>query len=296
MLSAIQIIRTIILIITGPCGIVLNSCIVAVHLSHWKKGVSLGDCDQIILIMGVTSVLLQCSLTFNGIADNFELYGHFDKEIVFVNDMFFLFLNFFWIWLTAWLAICYCLRLVNISHRFFIGLKKRISSGVSLLLLGTAVILGVINIPIFWTLNIKAKQNITSTLPVDFLISDSDIKYLSFTAAFGCCLPTLITSLCMGLSLMSLLKHVQKMKQNHSQSWSGKMKTHARACMTIFLLMALNLFFFLTIFSIILSKFEIENNWNTLIFCIIMASPSGQALILLFGNSKLRSDLLKTCF
>ncbi|XP_031748829.1 taste receptor type 2 member 40-like [Xenopus tropicalis] len=296
MLSAIQIIKTIILITTGSCGIILNSWIVAVHLSHRKKGVSLGDCDQIVLIMGVTNVLLQGLLTFSGIIENFELYEHFTKEFIFVIDMFFLFLTFLWIWLTAWLAICYCLRLVNISHRFFIGLKKRISSGITQLLLGTAVILGIINIPIFWTLNIKAKQNTTSTLPVNFIISDSDIKYMSFTAAFGCCLPTLITSLCMGLSLMSLLKHVQRMKQNHSQSWSGKMKTLARACMTIFLLMALNLFFFLTIFHIILSKFKIDSNGNTLIFCIIMASPVGQVLILLFGNSKLRSDLLKTCF
>eukprot|EP00079_Xenopus_tropicalis_P039079 XP_017952850.1 PREDICTED: bitter taste receptor 50 [Xenopus tropicalis] len=289
MLSAIQIIKTIILITTGSCGIILNSWIVAVHLSHRKKGVSLGDCDQIVLIMGVTNVLLQGLLTFSGIIENFELYEHFTKEFIFVIDMFFLFLTFLWIWLTAWLAICYCLRLVNISHRFFIGLKKRISSGITQLLLGTVVVLGMISIPYFWTTHIKAKQNTT------FIISDSDIKYMSFTAAFGCCLPTLITSLCMGLSLKSLLKHVHRMKQNHSQSWSGKMKTHARACMTIFLLMALNLFFFLMIFISVIST-NILSLWDIFFWSIIMASPSGQALILLFGNSKLRSDLLKTCF
>ncbi|KAE8578518.1 hypothetical protein XENTR_v10023616 [Xenopus tropicalis] len=290
MLSAIQIIKTLILIITGSCGLILNSWIVAVHLSHWKKGVSLGDCDQIILIKGVTNVLLQCLVTFNGILINFQLNDYFDKEFLYVTNIVFFFLTSLWNWLTAWLAICYCFRLGNISHRVFIGLKKRISSGITQLLLGTVVVLGMISIPYFWTTHIKAKQNTTSTS-----VFEQDIKYLYFMTAFCCCLPTLITSLCMGLSLKSLLKHVHRMKQNHSQSWSGKMKTHARACMTIFLLMALNLFFFLMIFISVIST-NILSLWDIFFWSIIMASPSGQALILLFGNSKLRSDLLKTCF
>eukprot|EP00079_Xenopus_tropicalis_P017789 XP_004918199.1 PREDICTED: taste receptor type 2 member 41-like [Xenopus tropicalis] len=290
MLSAIQIIKTIILIITGSCGLLLNSWIVAVHLSHWKKGVSLGDCDQIILIKGVTNVLLQCLLTFNGIKYNFQLNDYFDKEFIYVTYIVFFFLVSLWNWLTAWLAICYCLRLGNIAHRFFIGLKKRISSGITQLLLGTVVVLGMISIPFFWTPHIKVKQNTTSTL-----VFEQDIKYHYFMIAFCVCLPTLITSLCMGLSLKSLLKHVHRMKQNHSQSWSGKMKTHARACMTIFFLLALNLFFFLMIFIGIIET-NITILWEIIFWSIIMASPSGQALILLFGNSKLWSDLLKTCF
>ncbi|XP_031748817.1 taste receptor type 2 member 41-like [Xenopus tropicalis] len=290
MLSAIQIIKTIILIITGSCGLILNSWIVAVHLSHWKKGVSLGDCDQIILIMGVTNVLLQCLLTFSGINYNFQLNYYLNKEFMYVTYIVLFFLVSLWNWLTAWLAICYCLRLGNISHRIFMRLKKRISSGITQLLLGTVIILGMISIPLFWTTHIKAKQNTTSTF-----VFKQDMKYLYFISGFGCCLPTLITSLCMGLSLKSLLKHVHRMKQNHSQSWSSKMKTHARACTTIFLLMALNLSFFLTIFigTIVTS---IQNLWDIFFWSIKIVSPSGQALILLFGNSKLWSDLLKTCF
>ncbi|OCT64605.1 hypothetical protein XELAEV_18045704mg [Xenopus laevis] len=276
------------LIITGPCGIILNSSIVAVHLSDWKKGVSLGECDQIILIKGFTNILLQCFLDFNVIINTFQLYGHLGNEYTFVSYTLFFFLTSLWIWLTAWLAICYCLRLCNISHRFFIILKKTVPGGISQLLLGTVVILSMINIPIFWTLNIISKQNTTSTLANDFYIFEPDIKYLIFTVTFGCCLPSLITSFCMGLSLMSLLKHVQRVKQNNSQSWSGKMKIHARACVTIFLLMSLNVFFFLVVFIFIISKFRIGSNWDALLWCIILASPSGQAIILMFGNSKLR--------
>ncbi|OCT64606.1 hypothetical protein XELAEV_18045705mg [Xenopus laevis] len=283
------------LIITGPCGIILNSSIVAVHLSHWKKRVILGECDQIILIKGFTNVLLQCFLTFSGTINAFQLYGHFDNNYFLVAYIFFFFLSSLWFWLTAWLAICYCLRLVNISQQFFISLKKRISSGITQLLLGTAVILGMINFPVFWTFNLKAQQNTSITISVNYFIFEEDIKYLSFNAAFGFCLLTLLNSLCIGLSLMSLLRHVQRMKQNNSQSCTGKIKTHARACMTIFLLMALNLFCFVTVFIFVISEFSSGTLWDTFFWSVIMASPSGQAIILFFGNSKLRSGLLKTC-
>ncbi|XP_018093299.1 taste receptor type 2 member 7-like [Xenopus laevis] len=295
------IIKILTLIITGPCGIILNASIVAVHLSHWKNGVSFGECDQITLIKGITNVLLQCFLAFNGIINTFQLYKHFDKEFIFVSYTFFFFLTSLWVWLTAWLSICYCFKLCNISHRFFIILKKTVPRRITQLLLGTVMILGIIKIPIFWSLNINAKLNTSSTLTVPFFILETDIRYLSFAVAFvsllqfGCCLPTLITSFCMGLSLMSLLRHVRRMKQNNSQSWSGKMKTHARACMAIFLLLALNLFFFLTVFISIILKFNIASYWDTFFFSIILASPSGQGFILLFGNSKLRHDLLKIC-
>ncbi|OCT61876.1 hypothetical protein XELAEV_18047906mg [Xenopus laevis] len=288
MLSVILIIKILILITAGPCGITLNSSIVAVQLRHWMKGVNLGECDQITLIMGFTNVLLQCYFVLDGTIDTLELYEHLDKEFIFVSYTFFFFFISLWVWLTAWLAICYCLRLVNISHRVFIILKKTVPCWITQLLLGTVVILAMINIPIFWTMNTKAKQNTSFTSPVDFFNYEPNIKYLSFAAALGCCLPTLITFLCMGLSLMSLLRHVQRVKQNISQSWSGKMKTHAKACVTIFLLMALNVFFFLTVFIFILLQLYIGNNWDTLFWSIIMASPSGQAVILLLGNSKLR--------
>ncbi|XP_018093303.1 taste receptor type 2 member 40 [Xenopus laevis] len=295
MLLVNLVIKIITLIITGPCGIILNSSIVAVHLRHWKKGVSLGDCDQIILIKGFTNVLLQCFLTFSGTINGFQLYEHFDNNYFLVAYIVF-FLSSFWFWLTAWLGICYCLRLVNISHQFFFVLKQRVSSGIIQLLFGTAVILGMIIFPGFWTFDIKAKQNTSIPLSIDYFIFKGDSKCLSFNAAIGFCLPTLLNSLCIGLSLTSLLRHVQRVKKNNSQSWSGKMKTHARACVTIFLLMALNLFFFATVIIFAILQFSSGTLLDTFFWTIIMACPSGQAIILFFGNSKLRSGSLKTCF
>ncbi|OCT61877.1 taste receptor type 2 member 40 [Xenopus laevis] len=185
MLLFILVIKTLALIITGPCGIILNSSIVAVDLRHWKKGVSLVDCDQIILIMGFNNVLLQCFLAFIWIINTFELYEHLDKEFIFVIYILFFFFTSLWVWLTAWLAICYCLRLVNISHRFFIILKKTVPCRVTQLLLGTVVILGMINIPIFRELKINAKQNTSSTLPVDFFIFEPDRVGPSWSCTLG---------------------------------------------------------------------------------------------------------------
>ncbi|OCT64603.1 putative taste receptor type 2 member 33 [Xenopus laevis] len=292
MLSEFDLIFAIILVISWICGTVLNSSIVAVYLSDWKKGLNLGACDQIILTMGCTNLLMQWLLTLHLMFVSYQIYSLLANKLIFglISFMleFSISLSF---WLTAWLTGYYCVRLVNFTNRFFIQLKRGISSVVVYCLLGTVFISFVINLPVIWTTHIITEQNLTTTI-----MFDNNAAVISLYATFTCFLPTIITSFGIGLSLMSLLTHVHKMKQNSSQFWNPQLKSHVKACRTMLLLLTLNLIFFLTIYI----AFELREKTGTIgqhvIWYIMLSNPSLKAIILLFGNSRLANAWSKVLF
>ncbi|OCT64600.1 taste receptor type 2 member 30 [Xenopus laevis] len=291
MLSEIDLIFAIALAISWTCGTILNSSIIAVYLSDWKKGINLGACDQIILTMGCNNLLLQWILTLHLVA--FRLYGLFVE--VFLVAPVSLMLNFgisLSFWLTAWLSIYYCVKLVNFSSRFFIRLKREISTAVTYCIVGTIVTSFVIRLPIIWTMHKTTNQNLTRINSIFY----DNIALVSFNAVFICFLPTIITSFSIGLSLMSLLKHVHKMKQNSSEFWNPQLKSHVKACGTMLLLLTVNLIFFLAIFLYSLLNRKAGATEKYVAWFIMMSDPSSQAIILLFGNARLATAWSKFLF
>uniref|UniRef100_A0A6I8PZR3 Taste receptor type 2 n=1 Tax=Xenopus tropicalis TaxID=8364 RepID=A0A6I8PZR3_XENTR len=277
-----SVVMTVILIVTWPCGTILNSSIIAVYLSDWKKGVKLGECDQISLSLGCTNILLQCFTTFGVASISYGLCFPLIEKVclvVFTVLWFPVYLSF---WLTAGLSICYCLRLVNLSPKFCIPLKRRLSHIVPPLLVWSVAISSIITVPMNWT--IATDQNTTMM----YYNISVNVVYLILETAFGICLPSIVTSICIVLSLISLLRHIRRMKQN-TQFGSPKLKNLIRACRTMFLLMALNFLFFLIIFSSMVPPYSGDTIWQTVMFSCVMLNPSGQAVVLIFGNSKLLS-------
>ncbi|KAE8578530.1 hypothetical protein XENTR_v10023628 [Xenopus tropicalis] len=293
MLSAVTVIKTVILIVTWPCGTILNSSIIAVYLSDWKKGVKLGECDQISLSMGCTNLLLQCLITFGAAFVSYGLYLPFAKKVFFTFYTVFLFFNSLSFWLTACLSICYCLRLVNLSPKLFIWLKRRLSRTVAPLLLWSVAISFASILPVIWISDTETDQN--TTLIYYDNTSIANWSFLVTAFAFGIGLPSLITAICIVLSLISLLRHIWRMKQN-PQFGSPQLKNLIRACRTMFLLMALNWLYFLIIFSSVLKSNSMDTIWDMVLLLGNVLKPSCQAIVLIFGNSKLLSAWIKTLF
>ncbi|KAE8578527.1 hypothetical protein XENTR_v10023625 [Xenopus tropicalis] len=284
MLSALQLIRTVMLIVTWPCGTILNSSIIAVYLSDWKKGVKLGECDQISLSMGCTNLLLQCFVTLGVAFLSYGLHLPFASKVSLAVGAVLWFIVFLSFWLTAGLSVCYCLRLVNPLPKYFIQLKRRLSSIITPLLLWSVAFLFILTVPINCMEGIATDHNTTT----NYNISNTVAVYMIFDGILGIGFPTLITSICIVLSLISLLRHIRRMKQN-TQFGSPQLKNLIGACRTMFLLMALNFIFFLVILRMILSPYNPETIWQTVVFSCVMLTPSGQAIVLIFGNSKLLS-------
>uniref|UniRef100_L7MUK0 Taste receptor type 2 n=1 Tax=Xenopus tropicalis TaxID=8364 RepID=L7MUK0_XENTR len=291
MLSALLLIRTVMLIVTWPCGTILNSSIIAVYLSDWKKGVKLGECDQISVSMGCTNLLLQCFITLGVAFLSYGLHLPFAGQVSAAIGAVFWFSIYLSFWLTAGLSVCYCLRLVNPLPKYFIQLKRRLSRIVTPLLLWSVAISFIMSVPMYGIVGMATDQNTTTNYYS--MISNVIDVYKIFGGAFGIGLPTLITSVCILLSLISLLRHIRRMKQK-PQFGSPQLKNLIGACRTMFLLMALNSFSFLIIFSSVLSPFNVETIWETVVFSCFMLNPSCEAIVLISGNSKLLRTWLKS--
>ncbi|OCT61872.1 hypothetical protein XELAEV_18047902mg [Xenopus laevis] len=178
----------------------------------------------------------------------YQLYIYFTKQLL-VTTAFFI-LNF------------------AISLLLFIGLKRAISTVVVNCLLGIVVSLFFNLMPSIW-------------------IFDNNIVPVPFTSTVTWILPTCITFFCIVLTLMSLLKHIHKMKQNASQFWNPQLKSHIKACRTILLLLTMNLIFFLAIYFSSKLQDKAGDVGQYVPWFIIMSDPSSQAIILLFVNSRL---------
>ncbi|OCT64599.1 hypothetical protein XELAEV_18045698mg [Xenopus laevis] len=181
--------------------------------------------------MGCTNLLQKCFITFHLAILAYQLNSMFAKEFLLLVTFVFLFAVSLSLWLNTRLALYYCMRLVTFSNRFFIRFKRGISSVVAHLLLGSVLISSIINVPIFWTRHVITEQNVTDIY--DFI---NNMEFVLFNSIVGCFIPTIITSVSIGLSLMSLLKHVQRMKDNTSQFWNPQLKSHVKACRTMLLL------------------------------------------------------------
>ncbi|OCT61871.1 taste receptor type 2 member 40 [Xenopus laevis] len=284
MLSALQVIVTVTLIVSWPCGTILNLSIIAVYLSDWKKGVKLGECERIILSMGCTNLLLQFFVTFVVAFMSLGLYLPFALKVFFATGTVFWFSVYLSFWLTAGLSICYCLRLVNLSPKFFIQLKRRLSCTVTPFLPWSVAISLIIAVPMSW------KSGTATDLNIVILYQNISVNvvYLILGGAFGISVPSIFTFICILFSLISLLRHIRRMKQN-TQFGSPQLKNLIGACRTMFLLMALNFLFFLIISSSVVLEFSGETIWQTVFLSYVMLNPSGQAIVLIFGNSKLLS-------
>ncbi|OCT64607.1 hypothetical protein XELAEV_18045706mg [Xenopus laevis] len=259
---------------------------------------SLGECDQTILIMGCNNLFLQCFVTISETIMVYELYRNamFYKEYYMVGCMLFLSVTYISMWLTACLSICYCVKLVNISHRVFARFQRGLSSASSVFLFGSVLISCLINVPLIWAMDTEFLEN--TTLSVENSVYKLDIKFMSFSVVIGCCVPVLVTSLCIGLSMMSLLRHVQRMKNKASQSWSPQLQSHVRTCRTMSFLLILNLIFSLTVIILAMGLTNLKDVIvrHVLYWSVIITNPSAKAIVLIFGNTKLKMALSKICF
>ncbi|KAE8593179.1 hypothetical protein XENTR_v10019018 [Xenopus tropicalis] len=250
-----------------------------------------GECDKILLAMACSNVLLLSMIAFDMTFVTYGLYIMFAKEFSLAISVILFFSIHFSFWLTACLSLFYCLRLVNFSHQVLTHLQRRMSIVVPLFLLASLLISWLINVPLIWMVQIDTNQNSTSIYQ-DYIFH-YDRLYMIFNIVFGSTLPFVVTSLCIGLCLISLLKHVQSMRQHISQYWSPQLKSHVKAFRTMLLLLILNLIFFTTFGSLYLVQNNLGAVFQAVLWSATMFIPSGQATILIFGNSKFASTWSK---
>ncbi|XP_018425665.1 PREDICTED: taste receptor type 2 member 41-like [Nanorana parkeri] len=257
MISSVSIFVLTVVVITWILGTFFNSLILSAYIRDCRQSLNLGDYDKIVFLMASVKVLLQCLITYGGILFYGELYRLLSNET---------FLPFFVIllssvdmcfWNTCWLSVFYCLKLVNISHQAFQWLKSSFSSALPLLILGSVVGNTAINLPFFWTTEIHFLQNVTGNSSINTYSFNMDFSFAACNVMLTCCLPFLITFLCIIFCITSLLRHVRRICKNEPKVQYSRIQAHIQASRTMVLRLFLDLIFILNICCWLENEFNI---------------------------------------
>ncbi|XP_063789026.1 taste receptor type 2 member 41-like [Pseudophryne corroboree] len=288
---SVQSVISIILSIIGIHGIIINSAILSVYIRVWRTSNRLGASDPILLSMALTNLLLVCQLLLT-----YCLSYHTQMDIrisLFLSYVLNVLYNMS-LWNTAWLSICYCVKLVTVTHRIFLWVKMWFPSSITKLLIGSAIWSVLVNLPIIWTTQIMFLQNGNVTDGSVHYAMMVNVPYTVLNLLLSYILPFTLTAICIGLSVTSLLHHVWRIRQNVSQdSSSPQLQALVRAAVTMTLHVVLDLTFLIILLYSFAAPFNVSPVIITLFWVYLISYPSVQSFILIFGNPKLKRSLFR---
>ncbi|XP_069841127.1 taste receptor type 2 member 9-like [Dendropsophus ebraccatus] len=293
MVEVLEVIFLVYLVISWISGTILNSWIGIIYLQDWRRHRSAGICDQITFIMSSINVVLQFTLTMDGMFQVFRLYSKLSKDYYICVSIFMFFLCDISSWHTTWLAISYFLRLVSVSHPFFLRLRSCFPSSALPLLLASVLGSFLINLPFFFTTHVALLDFPTNESYTSMYTQKYHPSSILLHVVFSCCLPIIFTLPCIGLSVKSLLGHVWKMRQSSSQySFSPQLQALVQAAGTMILRVVTELTFNLIMTAIISMSYEMPLTIVAILWFLVMIFPTVQSIILIMGSPRLRSRLL----
>ncbi|XP_068103507.1 taste receptor type 2 member 40-like [Hyperolius riggenbachi] len=286
----LTIFRVIQVIVTYSFGVFMNVKIAVAYLEELKQNIQANVLDQILLSMAITNIILQNFLTLDHVLHAFDFYVLLVEEwhmFIFVSIISLIEYSF---WHTSWLSMYYFLKLVKSSNPFFLWMKARFFSFVGFILLWTAIGSIAINLPFAWMIHIDFLHNMTNPTINNYEIEMS-LAYTMFDIMLGCCLPFLLSCVALGLSVTYLLQHVFRVKGNESQFSGPQLNGLIGAVKIMITHLVSHLTFALIIAGSLTSEFSVGVNWDVVFWALISFYPSVQSVILILGNTKLKSKL-----
>ncbi|XP_073502366.1 taste receptor type 2 member 40-like [Phyllobates terribilis] len=289
MLSAQDMSRVAIGLATGFTGICLNSMIVAVNLSDWHGGIILSSCDLVLSLIGLINVLFQTDLVLEMIFRAFRTYIKLAIGIHLRILQILVFLASCNYWFTVLLCTYYCLRIINFSSGLLFLLKMRISTYLPKLLVMLAGQSFCIAVPAAWTMYLVPPHELVVNTS-----SSQEVITITFTYKVilmcGTITPLILTLIPTVLTLNSLWRHIMMMKKNMLGSSTARTHAHVTAARTMVLLLTLLMSFYISSISIILHSFNVEDVSQHFSWFVIFSFSTLQAIIIIHGNSKLRTS------
>ncbi|XP_040211658.1 taste receptor type 2 member 4-like [Rana temporaria] len=274
---------------------ILNIGIVLADSKSWRQGQKWNPSDLIHLIIGLVNIVLQSSLTGQGIVFVFFLPAFVLKEVYLPAIFLTMSLIYCSYWLSAWLCVYYCISITNLPHQVFVWLKKTFSSYLPHLLLLSMVASILITLPTIWTVEVKViKESLgngshdSATISAAFSFS---FAYIQTANVLGCFLPFLLILVSIVVTVSSLLKHMWKVKQNDSGFGGSKFRAHINAIKTMILFLILFIIFFIDVNVFFMMGINTNNPVTIAAWVIFISFPLAESIIIIQASAKLRKFL-----
>ncbi|KAM8921419.1 taste receptor type 2 member 40-like [Pelodytes ibericus] len=225
-------------------SILMNMFIIIRTIILWKK---CKRTDQ--LVFGITAANLVHGL-LKANRNGFLILGpHYFKGHVYkVNSVVMFIVMSCSLWISTWLCVHFCLKIVNINLKCYIYLQKTFSKKLPwifpLSLFGSILI----SLPFVWDIvdHIKHDVNCSSSYEGQVLkfVMKKNKNYANHIYITGCSVAFLLFLIPAVNIIISLFKHMKHMQDNAEGFRSPNVAAHIRACKTLASLLMMDVGFF----------------------------------------------------
>ncbi|CAN2391481.1 hypothetical protein PRIEUP_LOCUS1521, partial [Pristimantis euphronides] len=282
-----MILKLVLSLLTGMSGTFLNSSVVVVYFGLCRRMNDWYSYNAILLLIGLVNLFYQWCLMLDNIFKHYEIYEVFDQKLcLFIFSLQFTLVGVS-LWNTTWLSMFYCARLVNSSHWLFVQIREKFLTFLPQLMAGSVLWTVVITMPLFWTGRIEIYQNQTDSL--DICRYNMSIYHVLLGPTLGFCISIPVTCLSIGLSLMTLVRHIYRMRKSHIMS--PQLQGHFQAISVMIIRVLSEITFFAIIVIATFTSLSSNTIMNNIYWVNILVYPTSQALILIFGNPQLKKKL-----
>ncbi|XP_040211601.1 taste receptor type 2 member 40-like [Rana temporaria] len=293
MASAGAILLAVTIALQTVTGITLNSCITAFSFKSRKNGSSFHPTNLIFSIMGLVNIFLQFVLTAQNIIYTFWPCWFFMRELSLSLSVLTQCMAYCSFWLTGWLCAYYCVNIVNLGHPLIARLQRLLSSFLPHVLVMSIIgpfLLGVLSIWMAAVVEVKPSSNHTGCIVGETF--NLNAAYRAITTFLGCCLPFFLALISTGITISSLIRHINKTKNNVSGYTPSSLQSliHAAKTMVLFLVLSVIFYVFALLFSATITNTSAEA-MSVLSSFIIMSFPLTEAVIIIQAVPKLRKKI-----
>ena len=277
----------VVFVLESLAALLQNGFIVAVLGREWGRRRTLPAGDMIVAGLAASRfclhgmALLNNLLTFFGLS--FKIY--FNTPWDFLNTLTF--------WLTAWLAVFYCMKIAFFSHPAFLWLKWRVSCSVPRMLLGSLLLSGVSTVAFTaehaGQLRPARRSHGNDTL-ADRWQSSSWYFFLARVVLLWS-VPFLLFLASTLLLMFSLQRHLGQMRDRSAGLRDASTQAHTMALKSLAFFLVFHTSYFLFLIVVIRNSVASQNRWRWAWEAVTYTGMCLHSSILVQSSPKLRKAL-----
>ncbi|XP_036609521.1 taste receptor type 2 member 7-like [Trichosurus vulpecula] len=284
------------IMITGEfiMGILGNGFIALVNFIDWVKKRKIYLVDLILTSLAISRIGLLFMMLLNIFIVIFYPEVFDCENIVKIIDSFWAITSQLSVWFATCLSVFYCLKIANFSHPLFLWLKWRMNRVILIILLASLLISVSISLSVTEQYNEDVKNWGSRKNKRNNTRNSAYFNTLIFPS-LGTLFPFTVSLISFFLLILSVWKHIRKMKLNAMDARDPKTVIHFRAMKAVISFLILFVIYCLACL-IAISNYFLPQRELAVIFGVIIASiyPSGHSFILIWGNIKLRQRFLNS--